>query len=183
MIPQKCCQNSQYERLNIWENIGSVEEQPICLIRILVTGAESTTTVNKARHELSTHSLRHVHYTGQPPAEKQRWIWRYHLDRWPATQTWPFCPLACPPPSIPQLTPPAAPPPQLKSRSAGKPQMNMDANHSTDLSPNSTHVQTDTHTPLVRQAYVCYPLNCLWRLWFQKWGKRICVNLMTLPKM
>lgn len=109
MIPQKCCQNSQYERLNIWENIGSVEEQPICLIRILVTGAESTTTVNKARHELSTHSLRHVHYTGQPPAEKQRWIWRYHLDRWPATQTWPFCPLACPPPSIPQLTPPLHP--------------------------------------------------------------------------
>lgn len=62
MIPQKCCQNSQYERLNIWENIGSVEEQPICLIRILVTGAESTTTVNKARHELSTHS-RPLHWT------------------------------------------------------------------------------------------------------------------------
>lgn len=96
---------------------------------------------------------------------KHTWIWRYHLDRWPATQTWPACPLVC------SLPPSASSPPSPLNwnqfRSAGKPQMNMHSKQPPSPPPlllpppPHTHLQQAQQMPVTHWA-VCgdYCLIC-----------------------
>lgn len=112
-----------------------------------------------SRPSTQTHPIFLLHADPHsPPPHSQKntqpntQIWRYHLDRWPATQTWPACPLACSlPPSLPPYLPLPTPPttPLLNRnqfRSAGKPQMNM---HSEPAHPTLPHLPFSyqhTHT-------------------------------------
>lgn len=81
--------------------------------------------------------------THPPVSGKRTPIWRYHLDRWSATQTWPCCPLARPPP----LSAPTAPPStEIGSGLLESPQMNMHAQQPPLITPLQQALQmSDTH--------------------------------------
>lgn len=132
-----------------------------------------------SRPSTQTHPIFLLHADPHsPPPHSQKntqpntQIWRYHLDRWPATQTWPACPLACSlPPSLPPYLPtslcrlPLQPPSstEISSGLLESPKWTCTVNQPTLPYPTSPF-PTNIHTPPTSPANVCHPLRCLWGL-------------------